>query len=116
MKQCGMTLSEAASEWPEAIVSVKMTMNPYVYAFAIDKAHSLGLKPWEFINLAIWEKIGKPSASELTEFASKLETDEEDPNWLKRLKITAKYEVESGACSSTGADQPGGGQDADSPL
>lgn len=112
MTECGLTLSEEASAWPEAVVSVKMTMNPYIYAFAIEKAHSLGMKPWEFINLAIWEKLGKPSSSDLTEFASNLQTDDEDPKWLKRLNITAKYEVESGAARTN----PDGGPNADSSL
>jgi hypothetical protein len=113
MKQCGMTLSEGASEWPEAVISVKMTMNPYIYALAMEKAHREGLKPWEYINLAVWEKLGKPSSKELTEFAATLTTSEDDPKWLKRLGVAARFEVESGRTGSKCAD---GGEDADHPL
>ncbi|MFC1836873.1 hypothetical protein ACFL2Q_19465 [Thermodesulfobacteriota bacterium] len=95
--QCSPTQSDDAKNWPEGIISAKITMNPYVYALAIEEAYKQGISPWEYINLAIWEKIGKPDHDTLLEFAANQELADEDPKWKKRLKIGARYEVEMAA-------------------
>jgi hypothetical protein len=97
MQECSMTSSEASSNWPEGTISVRVTMNPYVFALAIDEAYKQGLKPWEFINAAIWDKLGKPDHKALMDYAANLELDDEDPKWKKRLKITAQHEIEMAA-------------------
>lgn len=97
MAECSLTQSDAAKNWPEGIISVKMTMNPYLLAVAIEKSLGSGMKLWEFINAALWEKLGKPDHDTLMEFAANLEVFEEDPKWKKRLKITARHEVEVAA-------------------
>jgi hypothetical protein len=94
MTQCSLTRSEAAKNWPEGTISVKLTTNPYVFAFALHEAAKQGLRPWEFINVALWEKLGSPDHDTLMEFAAGLEVAEEDPKWIKRLKITARHELE----------------------
>jgi hypothetical protein len=71
-------------------------MNPYILAMIEEIALSKGMKPWEFINLAAWESLGKPSHEKLMEFAANLDVDDMEPRWKKRLKITAAYEVELG--------------------
>jgi len=93
MTSCSMTSSQEAAQWPEGIISAKITMNPYLFAYAEDQSYRLGMKPWEFVNVALWEKLGKPDSRTLTEFAANLELDEEDPKWKKRLKITARHEL-----------------------
>jgi hypothetical protein len=97
MDECSVTRSEAADNWPEGIISVKMTMNPYLLAMAIEKSLGSGLKLWEFINTALWEKLGKPDHDTLMDFAANMEVFDEDPKWKKRLKITARHEVEVAA-------------------
>lgn len=93
MSQCSITASEEAKNWPEGLISAKITMNPYILAMAGEECLKNGMKLWEFINLAIWEKMGKPSLQDLTEFAANLEIFEEDPKWKKRLRIAARHEV-----------------------
>lgn len=93
MSECSVNESSVAKNWPEGIISVKMTMNPYILAMAIEAAYKSGLKPWEFINQALWEKLGSPDHDTLMEFAADLEIDDEDPKWKKRLKIAARHEV-----------------------
>jgi hypothetical protein len=94
MSTCSLTKTQESKEWPEAIISLKLTMNPYLMVMAEDKAAHEGLKLWEFINVALWEKIGKPSKEELLNFAAGFELDDLDPKWKKRLKLAARYEVE----------------------
>lgn len=91
---CSTTSSKEAKEWPDATISTRNTMNPYILAMAEEQALKQGIKPWEFINTAIWEKLGKPSHDELMEFAANISVDEDDPKWKKRLRIAARFEVE----------------------
>jgi len=93
MSECSVAQSEVAKNWPEGIISVKLTMNPYLLAMAIEKSLEQGMRLWEFINLALWERLGKPDRDALTEFAASMEVHEEDPKWAKRLNITARHEV-----------------------
>ena len=93
MDPCSMCQSDSGKEWPESVVSVRMTMSPYVFAMAIEAAMKSGVKPWEFINVAIWEKLGKPDHDTLMQFAANMDIDDEDPKWKKRLKITARHET-----------------------
>lgn len=93
MLQCSVTSSEASKNWPEGTVVVKLTMNPYVFAMAMEECFQHGMKPWEFINVAIWEKLGKPDQDTLMKFAANLEACDEDPKWKKRLIITARHEL-----------------------
>ncbi len=93
MAECSITQSEAAKNWPEGIISVKMTMNPYLLAMAIEEAFPKGMKPWEFINTALWEKLGCPDQMTLMKFAANMEVFDEDPKWKRRLKIAAAHEV-----------------------
>lgn len=97
MSECSITCSETANSWPEGIVSVRVTMNPYILAMASEEAYKQGMKPWEFINAAIWEKLGQPEHDDLMDFAAHLDIEEEDPKWKKRLKITARHEVQTAA-------------------
>jgi hypothetical protein len=97
MTQCSLTRSEAAKNWPEGTISVKLTTNPYIFALALYEASKQGLRPWEFINVAVWEKLGRPDHDTLMEFAAGLEVADEDPKWIKRLKITARHELEVAA-------------------
>ncbi len=97
MTECSMTCSEGSKDWPDGIISAKMTMSPYLLAMAHEEAYKNGMKPWEFVNLAIWEKLGKPDHATLMEFAANQEIDEMDPRWKKRLKITAQHEVAAAA-------------------
>lgn len=94
MQECSVTSSDASKNWPEGTISVRVTMNPYVFALAVEEAYKQGLRPWEFINAAIWEKLGEPDHKTLLDHAANLELDDEDPKWKKRLKITARHEVE----------------------
>lgn len=93
MPQCSLTRSEASHQWPEAIITAKITMNPYIFAMAIEEAYKQGLPPWELVNVALWEKLGKPDRDALTQFAANLDLADEDPEWKKRLKITAAHEA-----------------------
>jgi len=93
MQHCSVTRSEASQQWPEGIISVKLTMNPYIFAMAIEEAYRQGLQPWELVSLALWEKLGKPDREALTEFAASLDLADDDPDWKKRLKITAAHEA-----------------------
>jgi len=97
MTQCSLTISEAAKNWPEGTISVKLTTNPYIFALALHEASKQGLKLWEFINVAVWEKLGRPDHDTLMEFAAGLEVADIDPKWIKRLKITARHELEVAA-------------------
>ena len=97
MVECSMGQSEAAKNWPEGVISVRMTMNPYLLAMAIEESLGKGIRLWEFLNTAVWEKLGKPDHDTLMEFAANLEIFDEDPKWKKRLKITARHEVEVAA-------------------
>ena len=94
MSTCSLTKTQESKEWPEAIISLKLTMNPYLMVMAEEKAALDGLKLWEFINVALWEKMGKPSKEDLLNFAAGFELDDLDPKWKKRLKLAARYEVE----------------------
>jgi len=91
---CSVTQSTEADNWPDGIISVKMTMNPYLLALAAEESMKRGMRTWELINLALWEKLGKPEKDELLDFAAGMEVLEEDPKWKKRLKLTARHEVE----------------------
>lgn len=101
MSGCSLTHSEASRNWPEGIVSAKITMNPYLLAMAEEKALQKGIKLWEFINVALWEKLGCPTNKELMEFAAEMELDDLDPKWKKRLKITSRHELEIQAYRET---------------
>lgn len=92
--ECSATRSEQAKNWPEGIISVKMTMNPYLLAMAIEESLNRGIKVWELINTALWEKLGRPDSDTLMRFAADMEVDDEDPKWKKRLRITARHERE----------------------
>ena len=94
MSNCSITTSDASKNWPEGVISAKLTMNPYLLAMAQEAAYKEGLQPWEFINSALWDKLGKPDHDTLMEFAANMEIEDEDPKWKKRLKITARFEVE----------------------
>jgi hypothetical protein len=94
MSTCSLTKTEESRKWPEGIVSVKLTMNPYLLVLAEEMAAKAGLKVWEYINVALWEKMGQPSREELTNFAAVFEMDELDPKWKKRLKLAARHEIE----------------------
>ncbi|MCX5872723.1 MAG: hypothetical protein NTY51_05745 [Deltaproteobacteria bacterium] len=94
MTTCSLTKTEESKKWPEGIISVKLTMNPYLLVLAEEKAARAGLKLWEYINLALWEKLEEPSKDELLEFASALDVDDIDPKWKIRLKLAARHEVE----------------------
>ncbi len=93
MSECSMTMSEEARNWPEAVIGAKLTMNPYLLAMAAERAAQSGMKLWELINLALWEKLGKPDHDALMEFAAGMDVEEEDPKWKKRLRLTARHEV-----------------------
>jgi hypothetical protein len=91
---CSTTRSPAAQSWPEGIISIKLTMNPYLYAMAQDEAAKQGLSLWEMVNIALWEKLGKPDYDTLMEFAARLDLNDEDPKWKQRLKMAARHEME----------------------
>ena len=38
MSTCSLTKTQESKEWPEAIISLKLTMNPYLMVMAEDKA------------------------------------------------------------------------------
>ena len=97
MQQCSLSQSEEAKNWPDAVISVKLTMNPYLLAMAIEESLTRGIKLWELINSGLWEKLGKPDHDTLMEFAANMEVDDLDPKWKKRLKLTARHEVEVAA-------------------
>jgi len=88
-----LTQSEASKSWPEGIISVKLTMNPYLLAIASEKSLDRGMKLWELINLALWQELGKPDREALLAFAADMEVFDEDPKWKKRLKIAARHEL-----------------------
>lgn len=114
---CSTVTSAEAKDWPDATVSTKMTMNPYILAMAEEEALKKGMRLWEYINLAIWEKLDKPGQEKLTEFAANLELDDEDPKWKKRLKVTARFEVEKEEYieqMTQTAEKPGNGSGEDS--
>ncbi len=81
---CSITKSPAAQNWPEGIITVKLTMNPYLFAMAHEEAAKQGLSVWEIVNIALWEKLGKPDRVALMEFAATLDLNDEDPKWKKR--------------------------------
>ncbi len=93
MSECSITASAEAKNWPEGLISAKITMNPYILAMAGEECFKHGMKLWEFINLAVWEKLGRPSHQELIESAVRLEIFDEDPKWKKRLRLAAQHEV-----------------------
>ena len=93
MGTCAVAQSEAARKWPEGIISAKLTMNPYLLAMGFEEAMKAGVQFWEFINTALWEKLGEPDQDKLLEFAANMEVFDEDPKWKKRLKIAARYEM-----------------------
>lgn len=94
MSECSVTTSKESQHWPGGTISVKLTMNPYLLAMAFEHAMNQGMKLWELINIALWEKLGKPDEDALLDYAANIEMDEEDPKWKKRLKITARHELE----------------------
>ncbi len=94
MSDCSITVSDASSNWPEGVISVKLTMNPYLLSMAEEAAARNGIKLWEFINVALWEKMGKPGMEVMLDYAAQQEISEDDPKWKKRLKLTARHEVE----------------------
>jgi hypothetical protein len=93
MAQCSLTQSEASKNWPEGIISVKLTMNPYILAMASEESLNRGMKLWELINVAVWQELGKPDLDALLAFAANMEIFDEDPKWKKRLKIAARHEL-----------------------
>lgn len=93
MSTCAVAQSEAAKEWPEGLISAKLTMNPYLLAMAFEESMRAGTQLWEFINTALWEKLGEPGRDKLLEFAANMEVFDEDPKWKKRLKISARYQM-----------------------
>jgi len=93
MGTCAVAQSEAARKWPEGVISAKLTMNPYLLAIAFEESMKAGVQLWEFINTALWEKLGEPDRDKLVEFAANMEVFDEDPKWKKRLKIAARYEM-----------------------
>jgi hypothetical protein len=93
MSTCAVAQSEAAKKWPEGLISAKLTMNPYLLALAFEESLKAGTQLWEFINTAVWEKLGEPGRDKLLEFAANMEVFDEDPKWKKRLKISARYEL-----------------------
>ncbi|MEJ2716886.1 MAG: hypothetical protein P8182_07065 [Deltaproteobacteria bacterium] len=113
MTQCSLNRSEASQNWPEGVISVKLTANPYLFALALHEAAKQGLKTWEFINVALWEKLGKPDHDTLMQFAAGLEIVDEDPKWMKRLKITARHELEVAALKKERGSAPDGFQARD---
>jgi hypothetical protein len=94
MDHCSITTSDASNNWPDGTISAKLTMNPYLLAMAFEKAMQSHMRLWEFINVAIWEKLGSPESDTLMEFAANMEIEEDDPKWKKRLKIAARHEFE----------------------
>ncbi len=94
MTDCKITVSEASKNWPEGIISVKLTMNPYLLSLAEEAAAMSGMKTWEFINTALWEKLGQPDQNQMLNHAAGLDVGDDDPKWKKRLKLTARHEVE----------------------
>jgi hypothetical protein len=105
MSVCSVTRSEAAKHWPEGVISVNLTMNPYLLALAFEESLKGGVKLWEFINDALWEKLGRPERDTLMEFAANMEVVEEDPKWKKRLQIAARHEVAVAACRRENMEQ-----------
>ncbi len=93
MGTCAVAQSEVARKWPEGVISAKLTMNPYLLAMAFEESMKAGVQLWEFINTALWEKLGEPDREKLLEFAANMEVFGEDPKWKKRLKIAARYEM-----------------------
>ncbi len=104
--QCSVTQTDESKNWPEGIISVKMTMNPYLLAMAHEVAITRGIRAWELINSALWEKLGRPDPDTLMRFAANMDVYEEDPQWKKRLRITARHELEVAALR--GEQQPEG--------
>lgn len=94
MSECSLTRSKESQYWPEGTISVKLTMNPYLLAMAFEYAMNQNMKLWEFVNIALWEKLGRPDEDALLEYAANIELEDEDPKWKKRLKITARHELE----------------------
>ncbi len=94
MSDCSVTVSEASKKWPEGIISVKLTMNPYLLSLAEEAAAQNGMKLWEYINVALWEKLGEPGQDAMLTHAARQEITEEDAKWRKRLKLTARHELE----------------------
>ncbi|MBI4965423.1 MAG: hypothetical protein HY913_19255 [Desulfomonile tiedjei] len=93
MSQCSLTQSEASKNWPEGVISVKLTMNSYLLAMAIEESLNRGMKLWELINLALWKELGEPDFDALLGAAANMEIFDEDPKWKKRLKIAARHEL-----------------------
>lgn len=94
MTNCTLTVSEAAEHWPDGVISVKLTMNPYLLTLAEEAAERTGMKIWELINVALWEKLGKPDQKSMLNYAAELDLSDDDPKWKKRLKLTARHEIE----------------------
>lgn len=94
MSGCDLTISEAARNWPEGIISVKLTMNPYLLTLAEEASEKNGMKLWEFINVALWEKLGAPDQESMLNHAAGLDVCDDDPKWKKRLQLTARHEIE----------------------
>ncbi len=94
MTLCSVTTSTESQNWPEGIISVRLTMNPYLLAMAEEQAYSEGVPLWEYVNAALWEKLGKPDCPRLYEFAAGMSVQDEDPKWKKHLNITARHEIE----------------------
>jgi len=90
--------SPPPSAWPEGSLSIKFLVNPYLLLFAIKGCQELGVELGEFINKAIWEKLGKPDRDELIRLAAETEISEEHPRWMKHLQTTALFELSRQAC------------------
>jgi hypothetical protein len=93
MSECSLTQSEESKNWPEGIISVKLTMNAYLLAMAFEESLKRGMKAWELINTALWKELGSPDFDTLLALAANMEIFEEDPKWKKRLKIAARHEL-----------------------
>jgi len=46
MSTCSLTKTEESKKCPKGIISVKLTMNPYLLVLAEEKASQTGLKVW----------------------------------------------------------------------
>jgi hypothetical protein len=91
--------SPPPSAWPEGSLSIKFMVNPYLLLFAITRCQELTVELGELINVALWEKLGKPDRDELVRLAAEMEVSEEHPRWMRHLQTTANFELSRQACS-----------------
>lgn len=91
---CSVSESRESEPWPEGMISLKVSMNPYLWAMLSEEAYRQGKRPFQLLDEALWEKLGKPDCDRLMEFAANLEVEDIDPKWKKRLKLAARHEME----------------------